>query len=119
MVRLLNTFNHKYFYPQYAQNIQRSRKNKDKQTKKGTSLVVEIFKKMPISGSFTPKQPATKTQLFGRWVRCMLEAPNIKKNGKMDPNDILTFRVNNTKPRKIVICYFDKMVAITAGHDGH
>ena len=37
----------------------------------------------------------------------------------MDPNDILTFRVNNTKPKKIVICYFDKMVAITAGHDGH
>ena len=44
----------------------------------------------------------------------MVEAPNIKKNGKMDPNDILTFRVNNTKPKKIVICYFDKMVAITA-----
>ena len=37
----------------------------------------------------------------------------------MDPNDILTFRVNNTKPKKIVICYFDQMVAITAGHDGH
>ena len=64
MVRLLNTFNHKYFYPQYAQNIQRSRKNKDKQTKKGTSLVVEIFKKNANIWVFYPKTTCDQDTTF-------------------------------------------------------